>query len=332
MRRSGLILAVVCSACRVEPPTVQSAEPAEVNEPDEPEPPPPFDPRALVYLPAPGNGVFQLGHEQPSLALIIELEFGDDAREALALQLVDDGGFATLDDQRAEQLGLERPPRVWMFGSSGPCEAKLGSAYAIAEHDGPLVLELGFVVEPCAEHFAPVAYLGATPPALSWRDVECSRAAPIEDVESWTHPERSAYEQLGLFDWKPDDDHASAPEQHWIRSCKIDPVVTELAWSWVWPSEPCWNAERVSRDIGVGRAGTFEPLPRLDEGVAPELIGALMAEDQPAAILGAGWPELHIGTQIGGGFVWTPMIVGGFHDEVVAASDDWSVLDCDSDP
>jgi hypothetical protein len=341
MRRSVVLLALACAACRVAqpitPPDTSRAdaqvEPVPVeDEPAQIEAQPALDPESLVYLPAPGNGLFQLDHQQPSLALIIDVEPDDKARAQLATQLADGDGHTILSAEQEKSLGLERPQSVWMFGSSGPCEAKLGSPYAIADAEGLLVLELGYVVEPCTDEFAPVAHLGSQPAPLSWRRVDCSDAEQIAAPDSWAHPQRAAYEQLGMLDWEPSEDYPTEPEQWWIRSCAVEPAIVELAWSWVWPDKPCWQGEYVSRDIAWWRDGALELLPRLDEGVAPELIGALVNGEEPIAIFASGWPELYIGVRTGDEFGWTAMTVGEFHDEVVAASDDWSVLDCDDDP
>jgi hypothetical protein len=319
VRRSpGWILVLSCSACRVEPPPLPDVQPAPVV----------LELDTLVYLPSPGNGVFQFHHEQPSLALVIDVA-PQGEREALAQELVEGAHHMTLSVEQAEQLGLVRPQKVWMFGNDGPCEAKLGSAYALGDYEVSLSLELGYLVEPCAEPFAPVAQLAPSPAALRWRDVECSSAAQI-DPATWADPERGKYEQLGLFDWA---DQPSKPEQWWVRSCAVDRVVVELAWSWVWPEQACWEGELNSRDIGWLRSGALEWLPRLDDGSTPELLGALVAEGTgPVAVFASGWPDLHIGTQSGDDFIWTAMIVGDFHDEVVAAHDAWTVLDCDEDP
>jgi hypothetical protein len=331
VRRSLLILALACAACRVAPSPVPEVPPARPDAGAVTPDPVILQLDSLVYLPAPGNGVFQLFHEQPSLALVIEVEPADPAREAVALQLVEDNGRTVLSDEQAAQLGLERPSRVWMFGEDGPCQPTLGSAYAIAEREVSLVLELGYLVEPCAATFAPVAQLGPNPAALRWRDVECSPAVQI-DPATWEHPQRAAYQQLGLFDWQPGEEQQHAPEQWWVRSCAVEPMIVELAWSWVWPEKPCWDGEQNSREIGWLRDGTVEWLPWLDRGLAAELLGVLMANEEPVAVFASGWPELHIGTQSGDGFVWTALSVGDFHDEVVAAHDPWSVLDCDDDP
>lgn len=338
------MLAVLCSACRIaEAPVLPAESTVAIDDPitadathsaDEREPvaTPLLDPDQLVYLPAPGNGLFQLRHEQPSLALRIEVEPSRAAHRELAEQLADGEGLRPISDAQAEQLGLVRPEHVWMFGRSGPCEAALGSAYAIGDAEGSLVLELGYVVEPCTDEFAPLAQLGATPAPLIWRGASCSQAEPITTPETWQHPERAAYEQLGVFDWQPTDEHPNQPEQRWVRSCGIESVVAELGWSWVWPDSACWEAEHVSRDIGLWRDGTLELLPRLEEGVAPELVGALLADGAVVAILASGWPDLHVGMHTDQGFVWAAKVVGNFHDEVVAASDPWSVLDCDDEP
>ena len=333
------LLGLACQPAGVPPPVVTTQVPAAALEPRAGPPVPApvgvelgLDLGSLVFVPSVGNGLLQLDHPGPSLALVIDLDLDDPNRADVAERLAAGDGFTRLSDRDAGRLGLTRPTTVWMFGPEGPCAATLGSAYAIGDAEGSPVLELGFELEPCAERFAPLAHVDASPPALRWQPAGCED--PVElDARDGDGPRAwPRFAELGAFAWALGADHPSAPAQVWLRRCAAGPVV-ESSWSWIWPDADCWDAEQRGRALTLDGSGGGEvgwsALP--DPGV--ELIGALLADDGPALVLAHAPPELLIGAWAGGELTWTPTVLGSFHDEVVAYADStWSVLDCDDEP
>lgn len=375
MRRFAVFLALTSIACRestpvdsaarplASDPEPPAAEPKPAEQPTqvatkpitpaipttpvvpdpEPEPPAVAPPTTalrvdtLAYV-ASTNGPFPSMSDEasPRLVLHVELEFDHAQRDQLASELIDAGGFARLDADAAASVGLTPPREVWLFGAAEPCAAKLGSAYALAYDEGPRALELGYLLEPCTEDFAPIAQLDAPPPPASWTPVATTathKLSSTSDQTTWKHDKRAALEAIGALAWAPNEDESRRPDVH-VRVREAGSII-ELGFRWHWPAPDCTESEHGGSAIGSWTHAGFEPLPRLDpddELLDGELVGVLALAGQPLVIVSKADFQMYVAVHSGTGFAaWAPKLTGAYHDEVTATAG-WSVLEHDCGP
>lgn len=328
MRRAMVLLPLCLLACHASHPRPPLPEPL-APEPVPPETRAPATLGPLAYV-ASTDGPFPSMSDKagPRVVLQVEQEFDHAGREALANQLLDTpGGFARLDDATVAQVELAAAPSVWLFGEAGPCAAKLGSAYALAYNEGPLVLELGYLLEPCTEPFAPVAVLDQPPPAAHWIEATTTTSEKVVgDWSTWKHDKREAFEAIGAFAWTPSDGEHQ-PELH-VRVREAGPTSVELGYAWRWPGPACEESEQVQIEIGLWADEHFTPLPPLDEYErAGELVGVLALDEQPIVLVGIAKFQMYTAVRTDAGFdAWTYQSTGGYHDEETAYAG-WSVLE-----
>jgi hypothetical protein len=333
MRRSMVLLAlclVACHASHPRPPLPDPLPPETL--PLETLPPETLG--ALAYVASPGGPFPSMSDNPgPRLVLQVEIDFDHAGREALASKLLDTpGGFSRLDDATVAQVELVAPQSVWLFGDAGPCAAKLGSAYALAYNEGPRVLELGYLLEPCTEAFAPVAALDQPPPEAHWIEAETTTSEKIVgDWSTWKHDKRAAFEAIGALDWTPSEGDEQQPELH-VRVREAGLTSVELGYAWHWPGPVCEESEQVEIEVGLWADERFTPLPPIDEGerfgeVDGELVGVLALAGQPIVLVGVGKLQMYLAVRTDAGFgAWTFEPTGGYHDEVTAFAG-WSELE-----
>ena len=271
-----------------------------------------------------------VGSEQPRLILYFdherEIKFPDELGEAF----MEEGELRRLDAATAAKLKLTPPGQVWLFGESGPCKAKLGSAYAYPYTDGMPAIEVGYLLEPCADKFAPLAYVGAEAPKAQWESAGLDVSEELgKDWKKWAHPKREAFAALGAFDWTPDEDEKRRPRLH-LRSLEAG-AAGEVAYAWHWPGDACEESESIGRAVGLWSGGKFSALPDLSEySGAGELMGALMLGELTLVIVVKDRFQLYFSRWRGPGDgdygAWVERRTGEYHDEEVAYAG-WSVLE-----
>jgi hypothetical protein len=213
-----------------------------------------------------------------------------------------------------------------MFGPKGPCKAKLGEPYAYSYALGSPAFELGYELKACTKDFAPLVHLGADPPQARWQPVDGAKTITITNPSSWKHEQRAALEAMGIFDWAPDEDETREPT-YYARLRRAGPAVLELGYVHYWPGGECEEYEEVELRLGLERAGKFVELPPPDEYVSnAELVGALLADDGPLALVARESHQMYVADLQGKKPRWRTIITGAYHDEDTAFTG-WSMLE-----
>jgi hypothetical protein len=322
------------------PVVVVAPDPTLVANPVEPTSPSPTAPLrvdTLAFVASTGGPFPSMSDEaSPRLVLHVDVELDHAGREQLASKLLDAGGFSRLDADAAALVELTPPREVWLFGSSGPCAAKLGSAYGLAYEEGPRALELGYLLEPCTGDFAPIAQLDAQPPPAIWTSAattDTHELSSTSDWAKWKHDKRAAFEAIGALAWAPNEDETRRPDLH-VRVREAESIV-ELGFRWHWPAPDCMESELGKSVFGSWNNDRFTPLPQLDpddEFLEGELVGVLALAGRPIAIVSAAKFQMYVAIGTGTGFAaWAQKLTGAYHDEVTATAG-WSVLEHDCSP
>lgn len=273
----------------------------------------------LAYV-ADASGVFpsMLGTPGPRLVLAV-------LDEPPPLVEPDALGVHEVADEALAELGLPRPPAVWLVTPGGACQAELGGGYVGHYAEGPPAYELGYLLQPCAAGFGPLAVLADDVPArLRWIAATVQLDEPV-DLPAWTHPLRAAFHELGLGA-SVDDAGRPAP----VRRARILAVEGTPLYQLVavdhWPAEEACDEQEV---VTLGTALVD------DEGlrwlVPPEafawdpdqaqLEGALV--DGGVAVVSVHAVRFQAGLAIrdaAGDHQWIELDTGRYHDEDVAYS------------
>lgn len=308
-----------------EPTGAPPPEPVSVVETSEPQPSKPVtvalevDKLVLVTMedgPFPSPAPLDV----PRVVISIENPEGEAADHAERL-VGNDDGYELHDDPAS--IGLPSKPRVWLFGAAGVCEAKVGKAYATAYDDPYLTLERGFVVEPCVDSFAPLAYVGPAAPALRWRAAKSVFFDAVEDPAKWEHATKPVLVANGLTEWEPD----AVPAEVFVRVREAGKV-WEIGYAHHWPhDESCEEEQAIDLRTGLWDGETFEELAEVGPfGRRSELVGVLDLEGEPAVVVADERYQLQLGLVNGRKVVWKEVRTGDYHDEDVAYWG-WSVLD-----
>ena len=231
-------------------------------------------------------------------------------------------------------------PEVWLFGGDGPCRASLGSPYVLAYQHGPKVIELGYMLEPCApagskkrrskRRVAPLAFVGAGPPPARWVPAARGSSSRVRGSwNKWKHPRRATFEALGALKWEPDAGESRRPTLH-VRERSASQWVTELGFAWHWPGRECREDEDVTLRIGTWVEDRFEALAPFDAGDNHgTLVGALVTADEPLMVLARLDHQMYIAPWNGKGYgPWHERKIYGYDEDDEDRADVlWSVLE-----
>lgn len=279
----------------------------------------PFDASKLMYLPS-EDGPFTSFIEEkgPRLARVfypngeVENAFGNEHETS---------GTVMLTAKQVTDLKVEKPKAVWMFGSDGPCRAKIKKPYATVMYDAGMVIETGFFLEACTTDYAPVAYVGKKPPPAKWHSATPSFDEIVKKPKSFKHPGRKLLVDLGLLDTRHTETKKKAVTH--VRIREAGPV-TEFGVMQHWPHpEDC--EEEASGGVVPALWDHKSPPQRLDPGDEydqPELVGSLTLDGKVAAIIYDESFNMYVQTKN----AYTEVLTGDYHDEDVAYWG-WSVLD-----
>lgn len=302
-----------------EPSAAPLPEPAaevETSEPDEPAPGPitlEVDKLAFLardYSPFPQAAPIR----KPRVVISIESPEGDAADLAERLVSSDDGYELHEDPTK---------PKVWMFGATGPCEAKVGQAYVAAYDDPYLTLERGFVLEPCDERAAPLVYVGPAAPSLRWRAADNVFFDAVKDPAKWEHATKPVLVANGLTEWEPD----AVPAEVFVRVREAGKV-WEIGYAHHWPSvADCDEVQAIDLRMGFWDGEAFAELPPVSRFASnSELIGVLELDGEPAVVIADDHFQVQLGVVNGRKVAWQEVRTGDYHDEDIVYWG-WSVLD-----
>lgn len=231
------------------------------------------------------------------------------------------GEVVTLTPALVQQLDLETPKAVWLFGEDGPCRATLRDAYAVVQYEIEPILERGFFLEACTDDYAPVGWVGEQPPDLRWHHASFEFDEIVENPDAMEHPAREQLVELGLLD-NIDPDTKKKAVTH-VRILMAGPV-TEFGVMQHWPHpEDCEEMESGAvRTALWDGTGVPQWLDAGDRFSSPELMGTLTLDGSVAAIVYDERFQMYVQTSTD----YLEFLTGDYHDEDVAFWG-WSVLE-----